>query len=286
MNIMETKLCTRCNLDKDIKGFKYRLCEDCHKQSIKDSYYRTKDLPKIIVTEKECIKCHNIKDIKEYNIQSKRKDGYNAICRECLKIESQKYIVHKEYNVEEGYKICTKCEIPKLFEKFNKAKLGKFGLNAECKECRKELYNQWLDNGGREWNNQYKKDRKAIDPQFKIKILLRGRLSDALKKHIKGGKITKNHSALILIDCTIEFLIQYIESLWLPEMNWSNHGTIWEIDHIRPCADFNLEDEEQQRQCFHYSNLQPLFITTSLAEQYGYTDQIGNRNKNSTYLLV
>jgi hypothetical protein len=44
-------------------------------------------------------------------------------------------------------------------------------------------------------------------------------------------------------------------------MNWNNHGIYWEIDHIIPCSRFNLEDEEQQKQCFHYSNLQPLTKT-------------------------
>jgi hypothetical protein len=41
-------------------------------------------------------------------------------------------------------------------------------------------------------------------------------------------------------------------------MSWSNHGTIWEIDHIKPVSSFDLTDEDQQKQCFHYTNLQPL----------------------------
>jgi hypothetical protein len=44
-------------------------------------------------------------------------------------------------------------------------------------------------------------------------------------------------------------------------MTWLNHGQIWEIDHIKPCSSFDLTDLEQQKQCFHYTNLQPLFKT-------------------------
>jgi hypothetical protein len=63
-------------------------------------------------------------------------------------------------------------------------------------------------------------------------------------------------------------------------MTWSNHGEIWEIDHIKPCSSFNLADIEQQKQCFHYSNTQPLFKTTEIAESLGYENEIGNRNKS------
>lgn len=41
-------------------------------------------------------------------------------------------------------------------------------------------------------------------------------------------------------------------------MSWENYGK-WHVDHIRPCASFNLADEEEQRVCFHYTNLQPLW---------------------------
>ena len=63
-------------------------------------------------------------------------------------------------------------------------------------------------------------------------------------------------------------------------MTWENHGEVWEIDHINPCASFDLTDIKQQKQCFHYTNLQPLFKTTEIAKSFGYNDQIGNRNKN------
>jgi hypothetical protein len=41
-------------------------------------------------------------------------------------------------------------------------------------------------------------------------------------------------------------------------MSWSNYGE-WEIDHIIPCDYFNLANEEEQKICFHYLNLQPLW---------------------------
>ena len=41
-------------------------------------------------------------------------------------------------------------------------------------------------------------------------------------------------------------------------MSWDNYGK-WEIDHIRPCASFDLSKPEEQYKCFNYMNLQPLW---------------------------
>lgn len=77
---------------------------------------------------------------------------------------------------------------------------------------------------------------------------------------------------------------QCIEQQFKPEMNWDNHGEMWEIDHIKPCSIFDLTDFKQQEICFHYSNTQPLFKTTAIAELFGYTNEIGNKNKGNIYL--
>ena len=42
-------------------------------------------------------------------------------------------------------------------------------------------------------------------------------------------------------------------------MTWDNRGKVWHIDHIKPCAKFDLSLPDAQRACFQYTNLQPLF---------------------------
>lgn len=42
-------------------------------------------------------------------------------------------------------------------------------------------------------------------------------------------------------------------------MSWDNHGKFWHIDHITPCKSFDLTDPIQQKICFNYMNLQPLW---------------------------
>ena len=69
--------------------------------------------------------------------------------------------------------------------------------------------------------------------------------------------------------------------MFLQEMNWENYGIVWEIDHKTPLSSFDLTQEKNIYEAFNYKNTQPLFKTTEIAKNFGYTDQIGNRNKSN-----
>jgi hypothetical protein len=97
--------------------------------------------------------------------------------------------------------------------------------------------------------------------QNKLGELLRVRLYTALK--VQG--IKKNNSTMELIGCSKEELIQHLESQFKDGMcwqNWSLNG--WHIDHIRPVSSFDLSDPAQFKECFHFSNLQPLWAIENL----------------------
>jgi hypothetical protein len=110
--------------------------------------------------------------------------------------------------------------------------------------------------------NARQREKMRSDIQHRLRYLLRGRLTDALKR----AKSRKYNKAIELLGCTILEFKQYIEQQWTDGMNWDNHSLLgWHIDHIRPCNTFDLTDPEQQRICFHYSNLRPLWYSDNLS---------------------
>jgi len=97
-------------------------------------------------------------------------------------------------------------------------------------------------------NNRYN-----TDINYRLSVLCRARVYKALKGFDKSA------STMELIGCTPDELRSHIESKFEPWMNWENQGKGgWDIEHIKACFHFNLEDSEQQRACFNWSNLQPM----------------------------
>lgn len=105
-----------------------------------------------------------------------------------------------------------------------------------------------------EYNKEYRLKRYHSDPAFKLLVGLRNRLGHALNGNSKSA------STIELLGCTPEHARFHIESQFTEGMTWENIH----IDHIQPCASFDLEDPNEQRKCFHYSNLQPLFASDNL----------------------
>lgn len=58
-------------------------------------------------------------------------------------------------------------------------------------------------------------------------------------------------------------------------MSWNNYGKNgWEIDHIIPCSYFDLTKEENQRICFNYRNLQPLWASENNTKKAKVPDNV------------
>jgi hypothetical protein len=101
---------------------------------------------------------------------------------------------------------------------------------------------------------KYIKMKRKTDINFKIRDCLRCRFRAAL------NGISKSKSILKLIGCSIDYLKQHLESNFKKGMSWTNYGYYgWHIDHIKPCVSFDLSKESEQKKCFNWKNLQPLW---------------------------
>jgi hypothetical protein len=112
---------------------------------------------------------------------------------------------------------------------------------------------------------QYVANRRKVDPGFALTMRCRRRVRRALSRDVKSAK------TLDLIGCSALELKQYIEAKFLPGMSWDCLDRI-HIDHIRPLASFDLNDPEQQRIAFHYTNLQPLWAEDNLRKHAKWED--------------
>jgi hypothetical protein len=105
------------------------------------------------------------------------------------------------------------------------------------------------------------KKRLKNDPSFKIATNIRRRILLALKGTYKSAPSLKLVGAP-----SWEFVWKHLESTFKPGMTKENHGSVWHMDHILPCASFDFTKPEEQFKCFHYSNLQALFVHENLSK--------------------
>jgi len=123
--------------------------------------------------------------------------------------------------------------------------------------------------------NQYCRTRRKNDVRYKILMNLRNRVWYALRDF--GAK--KSDNTVKLIGCSADKLKKHIESKFLPGMDWNNYGRFgWHIDHIKPCAAFDLSSPEEQKMCFNYKNLQPLWYLDNFKKGSLYNGQLVKSN--------
>lgn len=104
--------------------------------------------------------------------------------------------------------------------------------------------------------------REQAIRRLRTEIRIRSNLSRRINKALQG--VCKSAGTISLIGCSVNEFKAHLESRFKPGMTWENYGPVWHVDHIKPCAKFDLKDLEQQRLCFHWSNQQPLFAVENI----------------------
>ena len=65
--------------------------------------------------------------------------------------------------------------------------------------------------------------------------------------------------------CSADFMRAHIEKQFTRGMTWDNYGE-WHIDHIMPCAQFDLSNQMHADICFNWQNLRPLWADENHAK--------------------
>lgn len=99
----------------------------------------------------------------------------------------------------------------------------------------------------------------------KITCYLRAKVWQCFKLNLHTPSVEK------LIGCSrIEF-IGLMKSKFRDGMTIENYGKFWHLDHIKPCCKFDLSIRQQQLECFHFSNYQPLLASENCRKNRKYT---------------
>jgi len=183
-----------------------------------------------------------------------RKD--RRICNDCLKKQKIQFYLsnHKESREKQKeYRELNR-------DKINAQKREHYQLNKERLIKNSSDYKK----NNRKRYNDLKINRKKNDPLYKLRITVSERIRQALKYHL-AGTYKKKDSTIELLGCSIDELKTHLQNQFKEGMTWQNHGE-WHIDHIIPCAAFDLSKKEDCLKCFNYKNLQPLWAHENLSK--------------------
>lgn len=178
---------------------------------------------------KLCTKCQT----------NERFSNYNSYCRPCKN--------------QIDYKSNSKS--PNKRSQYQKDYLDK---NPEKKAKVRSQTKQWfLENPG--YSTSWVKNKYYTDPIYYLKTILLSSLNQSLNKG-------KNQESIWYLGCNIEELKNHLESQFDSNMNWDNKGKFgWHVDHIKPINTFDLNNPEELKKCWHYSNLRPLWWDENLS---------------------
>jgi hypothetical protein len=165
-------------------------------------------------------------------------------------------------------KTCSKCGDPKDEGEFNKRTASKDGLAALCRLCQRAV-NVDIYRRDRKEINEYRRayqhQRRRRDVDFRLRHLLRTRITKVVVRGQKTGSAVRD------LGCSFSEFKTHLEKRFYAHpitgeaMSWGNYGA-WHVDHMRALARFDLADRAQFLQACHFTNLQPLWAEANWAK--------------------
>lgn len=226
--------------------------------------------------QKKCSSCLVDKSTSDFHKNKNTSDGFSSYCKVCKKLSDKKnYFTHKEkYNASNKERYKKNKEAISLERKLKRKEDKEFLLKEKArskkyrednKEKLKESKRKYYQ-ANRKSINKKLNDKKNNNINLRLQQNLRSRIWHALKNGNKKENFEK------LIGCSVQELKQHLESKFSSSMSWDNYGSIWHVDHIKPCCLFDMTIKEQRLECFNYKNLQPLLAEENLSKNRFYKE--------------
>lgn len=222
---------------------------------------------------KTCTTCQKTKPESEFYSRGLK-------CKECLKEDGkQRRIQLKEKEIDDPSKpkTCNYCGEEKEQKDFRKNRRKciqcerAHGRNYRKNGAGKKKAKEWVENNKERMaelqSNWYGKNKNNInntyvgryhdDEHFRIHKLTKSSLcssvSIALKKTTLDDKYNKH------LDCKMGLYKEWLAfTMDFSVMNDLNYGKVWHIDHVIPVDKFDLTNEQDKKDCFHWMNTTPL----------------------------
>lgn len=245
MNEHATKSCSGCHNALSLDAFARRTaapdgrqnyCRLCAAaaQAARQAAVRAARPPEPPRTEKVCSGCKQLKPLAQFPHAKRYRDNRGSLCQACVTEKTRAYRA-----ANPGYGSGAAARYRKRHPERVRVSLA-----------------TWFAKNRRRVN-AYTRGRWRADVQFRLRMILRTRLNDALNGRRRPGSAVRD------LGCSIPELMTWLEKQFRPGMTWANHGA-WHIDHKRPLASFDLADRAQLLEAVHYTNLQPLWAQDNL----------------------
>lgn len=260
---MNTKICTKCGLEKVIENFRksgkyYRSeCKDCEKIYKKqyDKKYRELHKEELKTKQKQHYE-KNKQKILEHNNLYRQNRSQDLIDREK---ESKRKWRKNNRDKEKAYRERNKeiiREKQRIRYQNNKEEYAiKSKIYRENHKEEKRLQDKRYRKNHREELNKKQLQRKENDAVYKLKCNLRGMIKNSFRR--RGFK--KKQKGEEIYGCTVNELIEHLiktyENNYNERWDWKYLKDV-HVDHIIPLASANTE-EDVKKLC-HYTNLQLL----------------------------
>ena len=242
-----TKTCSKCHACKPVALFwkKRNQCKVCRAAIKRKCYQKNKE--KVAAYKRE--------------YYQKNKEKVAAYKREYYQTNKEKLTANQREHYQQNKEEILAYQ--RKYQQNNKDKIAAYQrkYQHEYKRQNKEKFAAY--------QREYIRQRRRLDPEFNLLCRLRNRMYKAVKA---AGLDNKYASSSELLGISPQGLKEWLEAQFTEGMTWENRSD-WHVDHRVPCDAFDLTVDQNQRICFWYKNLQPMWAKDNIQKSNTYTEE-------------